>query len=187
MALSINGSAPVNLDFGSTSNWDTWATRSVTATLNAGSNKVRLTATTANGGPNLDCLDVVEPTGGGSTAYQAEDATIIQGVVESNWAGFTGTGFVNGDNVVGSGVEFTVTGPATSVIVRYANGTTANRPMSLSIDGGAGTSVDFLGTGAWTTWASKSVPISLGSGSHTIRLIATTSNGGPNLDKIDIA
>ena len=33
------------------------------------------------------------------TVYQAEDAFISQGVVESNWAGFTGTGFVNLDNL----------------------------------------------------------------------------------------
>ncbi len=43
------------------------------------------------------------------TDYQAEDATISQGVVESNHAGYTGTGFVNYDNLVGSYVEWTVT------------------------------------------------------------------------------
>jgi len=187
MTLSVNGGPPVNLDFTGTGAWTTWATRSVTAALIAGgNNKVRLTATTANGGPNLDCLDVVEPSGPGPTVYQAEDAMIIQGVVESNWAGFTGTGFVNGDNVVGSGVEFTVTGPATTVAIRHANGTTTNRPMSMSIDGGAGVIVDFPGTGAWTNWASKNVPISLAAGTHTLRLTSTTSNGGPNLDKIEI-
>ena len=36
------------------------------------------------------------------TTYQAENATILNAVVESNHAGFTGTGFVNYNNVVGS-------------------------------------------------------------------------------------
>ncbi|WP_329125421.1 carbohydrate-binding protein [Streptomyces sp. NBC_01465] len=40
-----------------TADWDTWATRTFTVPLDAGSNTVRLTATTANGAPNLDCLD----------------------------------------------------------------------------------------------------------------------------------
>ncbi|NUR92625.1 MAG: carbohydrate-binding protein, partial [Nonomuraea sp.] len=42
------------LYFGPTANWDTWATKTVTVPLNAGTNTIRLTATTANGGPNLD-------------------------------------------------------------------------------------------------------------------------------------
>ncbi|MER5941674.1 discoidin domain-containing protein [Streptomyces sp. NPDC001928] len=36
---------------------DTWATSMLTVPLNAGSNTVRVTATTANGAPNLDYLD----------------------------------------------------------------------------------------------------------------------------------
>ncbi|WP_211215919.1 glycosyl hydrolase family 95 catalytic domain-containing protein, partial [Catelliglobosispora koreensis] len=38
----------------------------------------------------------------GTAAYQAENATISRGLVESNHAGFTGTGFVNLDNTTGS-------------------------------------------------------------------------------------
>lgn len=120
-------------------------------------------------------------SGSSSTVYQAESATISQGVVESNHTGFAGTGFVNMDNVVGSYVEFAVSGPATSVTVRYANGTTVNRPMSVN-----GSTVDFPGTGAWTTWATKSIPVSLGNGTHAVRLTSSTATGGPNLDRLDV-
>jgi hypothetical protein len=113
--------------------------------------------------------------------YQAESCLISQGVVESNHTGYTGTGFVNTDNVTGSSIECTVTGPATSLSVRYANGTTTNRPMSALT-----TTINFPGTGSWDTWAVATVPISLGSGTQTIRLTATTSNGGPNLDKLTL-
>ena len=44
--------------FAPTANWDTWSTTSVTASLAAGTNAIRLTATTVNGGPNLDKLTV---------------------------------------------------------------------------------------------------------------------------------
>src|SRR5262249_1702239 len=94
------------------------------------------------------------------TRLEAESATISQGVVESNHAGFSGTGFVNLDNAVGSYVQWSVNaasaGTAT-LTIRFANGTTANRPMSLSVNGGSASNVDFPATGAWTTWQSKTV------------------------------
>lgn len=123
-----------------------------------------------------------EWTGTTPTEYQAEAATISQGVVESNHAGFTGSGFVNLNNVTGSYVEFTVAGPVSKVDIRYANGTTANRPMSVN-----GVTVDFPPTANWDTWAVATMPLSLGSGSQTIRLTSITSTGGPNLDKITVS
>src|SRR6266542_2532851 len=41
------------------------------------------------------------PSSAAAVRYEAESATISQGVVESNHAGFSGTGFVNYDRVVG--------------------------------------------------------------------------------------
>ncbi len=121
------------------------------------------------------------------TYYQAEDATISQGVVESNHLNFTGTGFVNGDNVVGSNVEFTVSGPASAVIVRYANGTTVARPMDVAVDGSVIATPAFDATANWDTWNEITIPVVLGAGSHSIRLTATTANGGPNLDRIGVS
>lgn len=71
-------------------------------------------------------------------------------------------------------------GPA-AVRIRYANGTTTNRPMSVN-----GTTVDFPGTGAWTTWQTRSLTMNLVAGANTIRATATTANGGPNLDYLEI-
>ncbi|MFI6318018.1 glycosyl hydrolase family 28 protein [Nonomuraea sp. NPDC050556] len=127
----------------------------------------------------------INGSGGSSVKYEAENAVIAQGVVESNHAGYSGTGFVNGDNVIGAYVEWTVTGPG-ALKVRSANGTTTNRPMALSVDGGAATTVNFPGTGAWTTWTTTSLG-TLTAGSHTVRLTSTTANGGPNLDYVEVA
>ena len=41
-----------------TGSWNTWGTASITVTLKAGTNTVRATATTANGGPNVDSLTI---------------------------------------------------------------------------------------------------------------------------------
>ena len=58
MQISVNG-AVVNasLAFPVTANWDTWNLASVTASLNAGANKVRATAI-GSSGPNVDRLEV---------------------------------------------------------------------------------------------------------------------------------
>ncbi len=130
------------------------------------------------------------PGPGNPVDYQAEDAAIVQGAVESNHAGFTGSGFVNYDNVAGSSVEWTVTAPSAGtydVVVRYANGTTANRPLDFSVNGTVNASgVGFGGTGAWPNWTTKTVKMTLSAGVNKIRAVATTANGGPNVDKITL-
>jgi len=168
--------------FNGTGAWTTWASKTLTAPVNTGSNTIRVSATTASGPANLDFVDfeVAAPT----PEFQAENATISQGVVESNHAGFTGTGFVNYDNASGSYVEFSVPITAAGSFTlefRYANGTTTNRPLSVN-----GTAVDFPGTGAWTTWQTRSVTMNLQSGNNPIRATATTAGGGPNLDKLTV-
>jgi chitinase len=131
-----------------------------------------------------------QPAGAATTRYEAENATISQGVVESNHLGFSGTGFVNYDNVTGSYVQWTVSAAAAgsaTVAIRYANGTTTNRPMDIRLNGtvvAAGKA--FNGTGNWDTWATTSLTVTLNAGSNTIRATATTSNGGPNVDYINV-
>ena len=90
-------------------------------------------------------------TPGTPADYQAENATITSGVAESNHAGFTGTGFVNYDNATGSAVEFSVNAAAAgsaNVVLRFANGTTVNRPMDVTVNGTkVASALAFGGTG----------------------------------------
>ncbi|MEU7749817.1 glycosyl hydrolase family 28 protein [Nonomuraea sp. NPDC049158] len=191
MDITVNGVLVADeFPFPPTGAWTTWQSVTVTAPFNAGANAVRATSTTAGGGPNLDYLDT-EVAGPAPTEYQAENATISQGVVESNHAGFTGTGFVNYDNLVGSYVEFAVTaaqaGNAT-VVLRFANGTTSNRPMDITVNGVlTSDELAFPATGAWTTWTTATVTVPLNAGANVIRATSTTTGGGPNLDKISVA
>jgi hypothetical protein len=123
-----------------------------------------------------------------TTAYQAEDGVVSQGVVESNHAGFTGAGFVNTDNVTGSSVQWSVSVAAgsTQLVLRFANGTTTARPMTVAVDGAVVSTPSFAGTGAWTTWTTASVTTTLTAGSHVVKATATTANGGPNLDSLTV-
>jgi hypothetical protein len=122
-----------------------------------------------------------------TVTYEAENATISQGAVNSDHAGFTGTGFVNYDNLTGSYVQWPVSVAAdgsTTLTVRFANGTTTARPMTIAVDGTTVATPSFAGTGAWTTWATTAVTATLTAGAHTVRATATTANGGPNVDSL---
>ncbi|MFB9300955.1 hypothetical protein [Kibdelosporangium philippinense] len=95
--------------------------------------------------------------------YEAENATISNGVVESSHAGFSGTGFVN-----------------------YTNGTAENRPVSLSVNGFSVEELNFPGTGAWTSYSSATTTLNLNAGNNIIRATATTASGGTNADYLDV-
>jgi glucose/arabinose dehydrogenase len=188
MDISVNGSPIIAAQsFPGTGAWTTWQTVTIATPLRAGANTVRATSTSANGGPNLDALDVDVAA---TADYQAENGTISQGVVESNHAGYTGSGFVNLDNVVGSYVELGVTATAAgaaSLVFRYANGTTVDRPMDISVNGTTVAAArSFPGTGAWTTWEESTLNTTLKAGANTVRVTSTTANGGPNLDRLQV-
>lgn len=122
-----------------------------------------------------------------SVVYEAEDALIVNGVVESNHAGFTGRGFVNSDNAAGAAVEWTVSPAAAgtkSLVFHYANGTTTSRPATITINGSVATTLQFPGTGSWTNWMIQTVSAPLSAGANTVRATATTANGLGNLDSL---
>jgi unsaturated rhamnogalacturonyl hydrolase len=135
--------------------------------------------------PRTAAADAPAPAG-----FEAENALISQGVVESNHSGFTGTGFVNYDNATGGHVEFTVevaqAGKA-ALALRFANGTSSDRPMDITANGVAvAENVSFPSTGAWSTWRTSTVTTPLTAGANTVRATATTANGGPNLDSLTV-
>ncbi|MEE1770863.1 glycosyl hydrolase family 8 [Streptomyces sp. JV185] len=124
------------------------------------------------------------------TRYEAEGAKLSQAAVATNHTGYSGTGFVDYTNVAGSFVEFTVnaTAAGNSLAVRYANGTTTDRPLDISVNGTVVASgVSFGSTGSWDTWATKNISAQLPAGASTVRATATTADGGPNLDHLDTA
>ena len=130
-------------------------------------------------------------TGNAATRLEAEIAAISLGVAESNHLNYSGAGFVNYDNTTGSYVQWTVAAPSTGPVtatIRFANGTTTNRPMDILVNGVVvATGVAFGGTGNWDTWQSRTLTLALNAGTNTIRATATTANGGPNVDYLEVA
>jgi pectate lyase len=125
-----------------------------------------------------------------ASRYEAETApAVCAGTIDSNHAGFSGTGFCNGTNATSGYAQFTVNATAAGTAtlgVRFANGTTTARPAGLVVNGTTVQTPSFEGTGAWTTWVTKTLTVSVTAGSNTIRLNPTTSGGLPNLDYLDV-
>jgi hypothetical protein len=60
----------------------------------------------------------------------------------------------------------------------------ATRPANLVVNGSTVQTASFETTGAWTTWSTKVLTVSLNAGSNTIRLDPTTAAGLPNIDHL---
>ncbi|WP_267897451.1 non-reducing end alpha-L-arabinofuranosidase family hydrolase [Micromonospora deserti] len=124
------------------------------------------------------------------TRYEAENSpAVCSGTIDSNWSGYSGSGFCNGPNSTGGYAQFTVNASAAGTAtlgVRFANGTTTARPANLLVNGSTVQTPSFEGTGAWSTWVTKTLSVSVRAGSNTIRFDPTTANGLPNIDYLDV-
>ncbi|MBO9700112.1 MAG: rhamnogalacturonan lyase [Sporocytophaga sp.] len=160
----------------------------------AGSYSITAVATdNAGGTATSTAVSVtVSSTPVASFKLQGESACSVDGVSNENTnTGFNGTGYANVNNVIGSKATWAISATAAgniSLTIRFANGTTANRTMSLSVNGVTQiASVSFAGTGAWTTWNTAVVQVPVSQGNNLITLTSLTENGGPNIDELTFA
>jgi hypothetical protein len=123
------------------------------------------------------------------TRYEAENSpAVCNGTIDSNWPGYSGSGFCNSLNSTSGHAQFMVSASAAGTAtlgIRFANGTTAGRPANLLVNGSTVQNPSFAGTGAWSSWQTTTVTVSVTAGSNTIRLNPTTSGGLPNIDHLD--
>jgi pectate lyase len=124
------------------------------------------------------------------TRYETENApAVCSGTIDANWPGYSGSGFCNGTNATSGYAQFTVNASAAgtaTVAVRFANGTTTARPANLVVNGATVQTPSFEGTGAWSSWVTKTLSVPVNAGSNTIRLNPTTAAGLPNVDYLDV-
>ena len=142
-----------------------------------------------NGTATLDDCGVCTGGNTGKTvctsSLEAEKYCSATATIDSDNAGFKGTGFVNFDNNVGSSGTWNIvsqTAKTATIGIRYANGGTSARSMSITVNGVAQGTFTASPTGSWTTWLTESKSLNLRAGVNTIVLTATTADGGPNLD-----
>ncbi|MCF0222487.1 MAG: carbohydrate-binding protein, partial [Fibrobacter sp.] len=126
----------------------------------------------------------------GKSALEACSPAEGQGFAcETNNAGYEQEGFYNFDNSMGSYGQWEIFSPKdmkTTLTIRFANGGTSNRNMSLSVNGRTVSIVDFA-PGGWTTYTEATVDIALKAGKNILKLTSMTSDGGPNVDTFTFA
>jgi len=152
---------------------------------------MRMRSTIASAGLVAATVLVLPPTAAHAapTRYEAETSpAVCSGTIDSNWAGYSGSGFCNGTNSTAGYAQFTVSAASAGTAtlgVRFANGTTSARPANLLVNGTTVQSPSFEATGAWSTWVTKTLTVPVNAGGNTIRLNPTTAAGLPNVDFLD--
>jgi len=143
--------------------------------------------------PQPNIVLVGANNGSGSSSTIQENTTgfcSVEGTVDSDNTGYTGSGFANATNAVGAGITWrvTTTSGAYTLRWRYANGGGSDRPSRLLVNGTqVVSSISFPATTNWTTWTEVTANITLTAGTHTLRLEATTANGPANIDNVTVS
>jgi len=110
----------------------------------------------------------------------------VDGIIDNKHAGYTGSGFCDTENATGEGIDWCIDIAAADTYTftwRYAHGKTDDRSARLLVNGSPViSSIAFPPTGAFTTWSTVSVDVSLTEGIKDIRLEGITINGLANID-----
>ncbi len=105
----------------------------------------------------------------------------------------TGDGYLDfgaGASSLGDSLTFSfelATAGTYTLHFRYASGGAANRPLALSVNGGANGDLPFVSTGttdaAWGNWQVQTATVTLAAGTNTVKLsVGAGSLTGPNID-----
>ena len=170
---------------------DTWVNVSLSLKLAAGNNIITFRRKAEDTGQvAIDHLAV--PFWPATVLYEADSRSLLGGATAAaSHRNYTAPGFVDHLDTAGSGVLFHVFAPksgAHTLTTRYANGSGAERSMTLYIDGATVGSAAFAPTADWDTWSDHpSVNIDLAEGPHTITWkLDASDSGGLHLDSLAV-
>jgi hypothetical protein len=127
-----------------------------------------------------------------ATQYEAENATLSGGANKNtNHAGYSGTGFVDGFfNSTTAQASFTVsaaTAGSYTVTLQYSAGNGASTNTGLYVNNTKIKNISCNATANWDTWANETETVTLNAGNNTIAYKAETSSGSCiNLDYISV-
>jgi lysophospholipase L1-like esterase len=126
----------------------------------------------------------------GALSYPAEAGTLAGAgtLRERTYAGWQGRGYVNFAPSGGSMTFNNVIAKRSGLFtlrIRYANGSATARSGQLVVNG-ATSSISFNPTGAWTSWQTKDVPISLGTGTANSISLKSVSSDLANIDTLTV-
>lgn len=201
--LLINGNQTAIMTLPQTEALPAMKTESTVVNLEKGVNTIRLEAINDGGLPNTDYIKVAEvrdiPEGrlpriqileaeDGDYSGKEDHHSCWEFIAQTRTAhsGFTGEGYVDTKNKLGSYIEVEYEAPKKGqykLEVRYVHGKPDLREAALWInDEMKESSLEFTPTGEWTNWRTTQTIVELSIGKNTIKLIATGNQGLVNMD-----
>lgn len=143
--------------------------------------------------PSLEYWDMVyirRTMDSSVTTHEAENALKTNVAVDTDHAGYSGTGFVDSFETYGDSVGFTVNISASDTYTlrfRYANGSGEEAARSIIVDGTYANKAYFVAQSDWDTWATAEVGVTLDAGVHTIVVYyGDYEYGAINLDYMQV-
>lgn len=126
--------------------------------------------------------------------FKLENAFIIQGEEYDRSSGVraatsNGVRYVDygGKNSYATWENIDADAGTWNLTVTYANGSSKNCKSTLYVNGAkVDDTLWFSPTQSWNRWRYKTVPITLRNGSNSIKIVAATSRGGANIDKLSL-
>jgi endoglucanase len=181
-----DGSVLANITVPNTGNFQSWQTVSASVTLPAGQQTFRIITTAANGGWNLNWMDITNGVASGK--IEAENYSGMYGIQTEN------TSDAGGGQNVGwqdnnDWMDYNVTTAAAGsyhVNFRVASMFTGATFQVRKQDGTVLATLTVPNTGNFQNWQNISASISLPAGSQTLRIVTTQANGGWNLNWFEI-
>lgn len=194
LAVYVNGTRLVQQSFEATTSWNSFAfTPPADVPLRAGANnEIRIQRDADSvAAADIDAIAITPPEVATTTkTYEAERGTLKNGARIQSAANASGdvVGAINPvfASVAISGVDGGAGGPG-SVKLRYANGYSTVRSLSLYVNGTKAQPVIFPPTGSWSTFAdSFEVPVTLAAGTaNEVRIQRdATDNPAGDIDYI---
>ncbi|HHW48486.1 MAG TPA: carbohydrate-binding protein [Clostridiaceae bacterium] len=194
LSIFVNGTRIKQTSLPALADWDTWSTQTEILPLTAGNNIIRYEYyedAGDTGNVNIDYITVpFEPV---VAKYEAESAILSGGaaVDRDHWF-YSGSGFVDGFETVGSEAEFIVHVPTAGnykVTLRYANGTMNTGTLSTYVNGIDVDTATLISPGAdWNIWSDYEQTLSLNAGKNTIKYrFDLDDSGHVNIDRILIS
>lgn len=120
-------------------------------------------------------------------AYEAEFGSNTGTTTNTNHAGFTGTGFVDGFETAGDAVQVDTHASVTGshvIKLRYSNGAATAATRTIQVDGVNVGTINLPTTGNWDTWSTATLTTNLTAGKRVVKALYGT--GGINLDNISV-
>ncbi len=131
---------------------------------------------------------LVVASGVDKAAYGAEFADAVGAGVNSNHAGFTGVGFVDGFDSVGDAITFVVNADVDGrhqLAFRYANAGLGAASRNVYVDGALLGTVVLPALATWDSWGTAGIATRLTAGRHQVRMAFDDGNALPiNVDSL---